>query len=116
MQALPRLLVVDHSTSLFADRWCILTFIGNSRNLDSISALGYRSPYPYSVSAAGSAYALYSNKPEYSDESSLINRLLALRTMRLMTLWQGRETALVFGLNETGYLGIRLDEAVASND
>lgn len=104
------LLTINHSTPLFAGRWCILTFIDDSRNFDAVSTHGYRSAAFRSV--VRSSYSLPGGRPTYADESSLVSRLKALRTLRMMTLWQGRDSALVFGLDESGYIGIRLDEAV----
>jgi hypothetical protein len=54
--------------------------------------------------------------PAYLDRSSVFKRLMEIRSLRLMTLWQGRDTALVFGVDDSGYLGVSLDEAVASAD
>ena len=108
------LLTVSHSTPWFAGRWCISTFIDQSRKPGAAQATRYRSPVYRFVSEP--AYSLAGAHPAYDTEPPLVSRLKALRTLRMMTLWQGRESALVFGLNESGYIGIRLDEALAHAD
>ncbi len=108
------LLTVRHSTPWFAGRWCISTFIDRSRKPGLVQAAPYRSPAYRFVSEP--SFSLAGAYPAYDTEPPLVTRLKALRTLRMMTLWQGRDSALVFGLNESGYIGIRLDEALAHTD
>ena len=103
------LLTVGHSTPWFAGRWCISTFIDQSRKPGTVQATRHRSPVYRFVSEP--SYSLIGVYPAYDSEPPLVTRLKDLRTLRMMTLWQGRDSALVFGLNESGYIGIRLDEA-----
>ena len=108
------LLAVGHSTPRYAGRWCISTFIDRSRKPGAVQATRYRSPaYRFDSEPW---YSLVDTYPAYDSEPPLVSRLKALRTLRMMTLWQGRDSALVFGLNESGYIGIRLDEALARTD
>lgn len=115
----PRTEVLDleQLASPYAQRWCILTFITESRDLRRPDDPDYDDPY-YRVLNAGFASPPYRSLahdyPEHADQPSPIDRLMALRRLRLMTLWRGRDSALVLGLNESGYFGVRLDDTVAS--
>ncbi len=99
------------ATPVYPERWCILTFIAENRpatvGSHARSALAYAS-HP---SAAQGPWA--ADEPAYTDSSSLYHRLMSLRSVNLMTLWRGRDSALVVGINSDGLLGISLDEADA---
>lgn len=105
---------IDHSTSIYPKRWCILTFIANSRSFRaqpaSIHQSGPIDPFPLSgrVGMAGAA------DNSHLARDSFLGQVIEQRSLRFMTLWQDRSTALFLGINERGILGISLGEAVAS--
>ena len=98
---------LDRIDSVYPDRWCITTFIDRSRKIPVHRTSGIRTAETWAASTPVFPAVSYA---AYSGNSSLANRLLALRTLRIATLWRGRQQALVFGVNESGYLGVRLDE------
>ena len=101
-------LALRAATAVYPDRWCVKTFVRSNRgDLPDRQSSAF-------IPGDGS-YLLPTNSPLYSNDSSLASRLIALRTMRLATLWRGRNQALVVGLSKSGYLGIRLDEVYASS-
>ena len=109
-------LIVDHSTSLYPKRWCILTYVENSRQFRTTADPALSFYYPSWLDQQALPTDPVGDTPFDDDRTSLLSRLEALTSMRLMTLWRGRENALVIGLNRSGYLGISLDDAVVSNE
>lgn len=99
------------TTTAYPDRWCIETFIAESRRIRPAGAARSRTLVPYAFSPSSADELLAGADPEFVDSSSLYNRLKALSKLRLMTLWRGRDSALVVALNESGILGLTLDEA-----
>jgi hypothetical protein len=53
---------------------------------------------------------------DYSDRTSLISRLKALRHAKFATLWRSRDRALVLGIQDGGYIGVSLDDPRTDDD
>ncbi len=94
--------VISAEHSLFPERWCIHKFIAQS-NPESDGA--------YDATSVPMADApLLGDAPEYTDRSSLYSRVMELPKLPLMTLWRGRDSALVLGVGRSGLLGVSLDD------
>lgn len=85
-----------------ADRWSIRAFLRRSESRTNPRRQAHAPP-ARSDRWYRSAYA------QYTDTSSPLSRLKALRNWRLATLWRGRESSLVLGLVDDAYFGVRLD-------
>lgn len=109
-------LVLDGTTSLYPKRWCILTYVENSRQFRASTDPELSFYFPSWLDQQALPTDPVGHTPFDEDRTSLLSRLEALTSIRLMTLWRGRENALVIGLNRSGYLGISLDDAVANNE
>lgn len=105
---------LNHTDTPGADRWCILQFIENSRQERYVT--GARSAQPHSTVYRATGYSLAAAPPAYTDASSLVSRLNALRDFRLATVWRGKQSELVFGVDDAGYLGLHLEDALSSGE
>ena len=104
---------LDH-TEESADRWCILAFIENSRQERYLD--GPRSSQLPSAIYRAPAYSLSAAPLAYSDATSPMSRLNALRDFRLATLWRGKQSELVFGVDDAGYLGVHLEDSLVRDE
>lgn len=105
---------LDHTEAPGADRWCILAFIENSRKERYLE--GPRPSQPPSSIYRAPSYSLSATPPAYTDATSLMSRLNALRDFRLATLWRGRQSELVFGVDDAGYLGVHLEDTLTGDE
>ena len=100
--------VIAYDTSRYSGRWCIVTFLQESQSLVSRnSSTVARTTYSYSSSGIAET-VLYSGT-QLAYRPSFIDNLLETRFLHLMTLWQGHENALLFGIDDRGMLGVTLD-------
>jgi hypothetical protein len=98
----------SYSTSRYSGRWCIVTFIEQSRLQSPGTTLTFTaSEYTYSSLLARRS-VLGSGSP-LPYRPSFIDNLVETRYLRLMTLWRGHENALLLGIDEHGLLGVTLD-------
>ena len=100
--------VVAYDMSRYSGRWCIVNFVQKSRSLAARnSSTAARATYSYSSSGIRSTVLDRETPLVY--RSSFIDNLMETRFLHLMTLWQGHENALLFGIDDHGMLGVTLD-------
>lgn len=85
------------------NRWSIPAFVRDSARHSAVGA-----PLRY-VPAAHTTRWYSSSSPTYTDTSAPMNRIKALKKLRVATLWRGRNSSLVLGLVDQRYFGVRLD-------
>lgn len=92
----------------YPERWCIRTYVSEVRSQASVPIA--RTATSQSLNYRYIPMQLKDEIPEeFDDRSSLLERLKALKNVRLATLWQGRNRSLVVGVQDGGYLGVSLD-------
>lgn len=92
----------------YPERWCIKTYVSEIRS--QADAPITRRATSASLNYRYVPIQLEEEIPEeFDDRSSLLERLKALKNVRLATLWQGRNRSLVVGVQDGGYLGVSLD-------
>ena len=105
------------TASYYPRAWCIKTYLDvNSRkavvtrlappSLDRSSGVpttGFAADAPIVTTA-------------YTDQSSLLERLRALKARPFATLWRGRDTALVLRIQDGGYFGVSIDDTRTDAD
>lgn len=109
----PEHLRLNHTSAMGADRWCILTFIRQSQRRNHAPV---RLPAGAAYLAGSTSVYRMMNQPAYSGATSFFSRLNTARGIRLATLWKGRESSLVLGVDNDGYLGFRLDDAILDSN
>jgi hypothetical protein len=98
----------SYSKSRYSGRWCIVTFIEQSRLQSPATTLTIAgNEITYSPLRARRS-VLDSGSP-LPYRPSFIDNILETRYLRLMTLWRGHENALLLGIDEHGLLGVTLD-------
>ena len=95
--------------SEYPRKWCIETWM-NSRPGRIRASTSRRAP-PAALTHRSDVTVDVEEPPvDYTDRTSLISRLKALRHLKFATLWQGRDRALVVGVQDGGYIGVSLDD------
>ncbi|MDH4108606.1 MAG: hypothetical protein OEW35_09825 [Gammaproteobacteria bacterium] len=99
----------EHRTSPYPSRWCIEHFIAATRagrpiRIRSTTYIQAASP----VLNEFETPALVHDNSRW--QGTLLGRIIEHRSLRLATLWTGRDSALYFGVDDSGILGVSLGE------
>ncbi len=102
---------LETTASFYPEAWCIETFLKTSSRTATVSR---RAPptldRPVSIAINPVVSEASIAATAYTDRSSLIERLKALKSRPVATLWRGRETALVLRVQDGGYFGVSIDD------
>ncbi len=105
------------TASYYPRAWCIKTYLdANSRN----AVVTRLAPPSLDRSAGATSTGFAAGEPivttTYSDQSSLLERLRALKARPFATLWRGRDTALVLRIQDGGYFGVSIADTRTDAD
>ena len=91
--------------------WCIKTFLNTNSRATTVTRLAPPSlDRSRSLATNGFAADAPIVDTAYVDQSSLMERLRALKARPFATLWRGRDTALVLRIQDGGYFGVSVDD------
>ena len=100
-----------HRISPYPSRWCIEDFLARNRSNRPMRLRNVSYPAPTTGFSDAAVIGTVSNEPSRWS-NTLIGRIIEQRSLRLATLWTGRDSALYFGLDDHGTLGVSLGERV----
>lgn len=97
--------------SPYPSRWCIEDYLARNRRMRPARVSNTSHPAAAVSFVDGAVLGTVSNEQSRWG-NTLIGRIIEQRSLRFATLWTGRDSALYFGLDDHGTLGVSLGERV----